>query len=218
MSDTSTPANASNENEEKQAPTLAEVFRKLNTEKLIEFLCGEEDLQLDENDLKIFRDEKITSRDSLRGQGEKNEVFSSYRSLKEVLGNMIWNPESIDAIPLFKPPISEIRDDDVYFEECITEINKRLRNYGTLYPDSLKAMRNEYVVAILHTALHIVRDDTKREFSMRPQQEIIDEESSGRVDYAIKGIGYRFSLTYLHDIGTFNPVMHCASVNMEILE
>ncbi|CAG8574363.1 11104_t:CDS:2 [Paraglomus brasilianum] len=47
-------------------------------------------------------------------------------------------------------------------------------------------MRNEYVVAILHTALHIVGDSTEKEFSMRPQQEIIGEESSGRVDYAIK--------------------------------
>src|SRR6185369_17466599 len=95
--------------------------------------------------------------------------------------------EGIDAIPLFKPPPTcEIQDDDVYFKECITEINKRLRDYGTLYPDSLEAMRNEYVVAILHTALHIVRDSTEKEFSMRPQQEIIGEESSGRVDYAIK--------------------------------
>ena len=44
MSATSTPASSShNETDEKQAS--AEVFRKLNTEKLIEFLRGEEDLQ-----------------------------------------------------------------------------------------------------------------------------------------------------------------------------
>ncbi len=50
MSPTSTPASASNNaTEEKQALTLAEVVRKLDTQNLIEFLRGEEDLQL--NDL-----------------------------------------------------------------------------------------------------------------------------------------------------------------------
>ncbi|CAG8763120.1 6895_t:CDS:2, partial [Ambispora leptoticha] len=101
------------------------------------------------------------------------------------------------AIPLFSPPIPHsIQDDDVYFEECITEINKRLRDYGTLYPDSLEAMRNEYVVAILHTALHIFRDETKKEFSMRLQQEIIGEESSGRVDYAIKASESAYTIEF----------------------
>ena len=51
----STPAPASNNaTEEKQDPTLAEVVRKLDTENLIEFLRGEEDLQLDEDDFKII--------------------------------------------------------------------------------------------------------------------------------------------------------------------
>ncbi|CAG8601323.1 16836_t:CDS:2, partial [Acaulospora colombiana] len=173
MSDTSTPATTSNEIEEKQAPTLAEG----------------KDLQFDEDDHKILHDEKITNRDflsrlrknfiAMEVKEKKMRSFSSYRSLKEMLENMVWNPEGIDIIPLFELLISEIQDDDVYFEECITEINKRLRDYGTLYPDSLEAMHNDYVVAILHTALHIVRDDTKREFSMRPQQEIISEEISG---------------------------------------
>src|SRR6185312_6848120 len=51
----STPAPASNNaTEEKQDPTLAEVVRKLDTENLIEFLSGEEDLKLDEDDFKII--------------------------------------------------------------------------------------------------------------------------------------------------------------------
>ena len=53
--------------------------------------------------------------------------------------------EGIEAIPLFTPTAYETRGDDKYFEECIAEINKRLRDYGTLRPDSLEAMRNEYV-------------------------------------------------------------------------
>ena len=50
-------------------------------------------------------------------------------------------------------------------------------------------MRNEYVSTILHTAILITRNLTgKRSFSMRPEYEIIGEESSGRVNYAIKKI------------------------------
>jgi len=39
---------------------------------------------------------------------------------------------------------------------------------------------------IVHTALRIAEDITKKKFSMRPEYEIIGDESSGRVDYAIK--------------------------------
>jgi hypothetical protein len=68
------------------------------------------------------------------------------------------------------------------------EILGRLRSYGTLQPDSLEAMRNEYVVALLHASIHIVMDITDKELSMRPQYGIVGEESRGRVDYAIKVI------------------------------
>ncbi|CAG8585338.1 13150_t:CDS:1, partial [Acaulospora colombiana] len=182
-----------------------------DTETLILHL-QEQGLKLDDEDFAIIRQRKIDGQVFLDMTEEKfmsaglemgpamklaKEVknlksapkrsFSSYHSLKEVLAKYGMESEGIDAIPLFSPPIPHsIQDDDVYFEEFITEINKRLRDYGTLYPDSLEAMRNEYVVAILHTALHIVRGETKKEFTMRPRQEIIGEESSGRVDYAIK--------------------------------
>ncbi|PKY53638.1 hypothetical protein RhiirA4_547749 [Rhizophagus irregularis] len=62
----------------------------------------------------------------------------------------------------------------------------RLKNYGTLVVDSLEAMRNEYVVAILHTAINITRDSTGEELSMRLEYEVIGDESTGRVDFAIK--------------------------------
>ncbi|CAG8829711.1 2773_t:CDS:2, partial [Gigaspora rosea] len=80
----------------------------------------------------------------------------------------------------------EIQDSDKHFAHCMAEIMVRLKNYGSLAVDSLEAMRNEYVVAILHTALNIARDDTQKKFSMRPQYEIVGNESTGRVDYAIK--------------------------------
>ncbi|CAG8553632.1 2825_t:CDS:2, partial [Ambispora leptoticha] len=97
--------------------------------------------------------------------------------LKEVLVKYDIESKGIDAIPLFSSLIPHsIQDDDVYFEEYITEINKRLRDYDILYLDSLKAMHNKYIVTILY----IIRNETKKEFNIRPQQEIIGEESSGR--------------------------------------
>ncbi len=61
----STPASPSNNvMKEKPDTTLAEVVRKLNTEKLIKFLRGEEDLQLDENDFKILPGENHWPRKS----------------------------------------------------------------------------------------------------------------------------------------------------------
>ncbi|PKK57600.1 hypothetical protein RhiirC2_721118, partial [Rhizophagus irregularis] len=62
-----------------------------------------------------------------------------------------------------------------------------MKHYGSLVVDSLESMRNKYVSTILHTytALHIAEDESSKEFSMRPEFEIIGEESSGRVDYAI---------------------------------
>jgi hypothetical protein len=44
----------------------------------------------------------------------------------------------------------------------------------------------KYVSTIFHTAIHITRNLTGKSFSMKPEYEIIGNESSGRVDYAIK--------------------------------
>ena len=85
----------------------------------------------------------------------------------------------------------------------------RMKHYGSLVVDSLESMRNEYVSTILHTALHIAEDETSKEFSMRPEFEIIGEESSGRVDYAITvcdffGIFHSYDFRgYTNDIPAF---------------
>ena len=76
--------------------------------------------------------------------------------------------------------------DNKHLELCMADIKLRLKSYGTLVMTSLESMRNEYVSTILHTALRIAEDITKKKFSMRPEYEIIGDESSGRVDYAIK--------------------------------
>ena len=97
-----------------------------------------------------------------------------------------------DTIPLFSLQTHEIKESDKHFEHCMAEILVRLKNYGSLVVDSLEAMRNEYVVAILHTAINITRDSTGEELSMRPEYEVIGDESAGRVDFAIKVLGQFF--------------------------
>ena len=46
---------------------------------------------------------------------------------------------------------------------------------GTIV-DSNKAIRCEYISAILHACIHIVREVTGKEISLNPQFEIVGEE------------------------------------------
>lgn len=60
---------------------------------------------------------------------------------------------------------------------------------GTMLADSNEAMRCEYISAILHASLYIVkRIITNKELTLAPQLEIVGEESTGRVDYTIKAL------------------------------
>ncbi|CAG8800510.1 1315_t:CDS:2, partial [Gigaspora margarita] len=212
MSEMSSPtSNSTTVTEEKDPPTLACVVKRWKTKELIDFLRKEEDLDLSETAIKILEKEEINGRDFLKITKEelrsyempggpasrladfakdlskrKLRAYSSYKSLKEVLRKYKLDSDGIEIIPLFKLVTCEIQDSDKHLAHCMAEIMIRLKNYGSLVVDSLEAMRNEYVVAILHTALNIARDDTQKEFSMRPQYEIVGNESTGRVDYAIK--------------------------------
>ena len=98
-----------------------------DTETLIDFL-KEQNLKLDDDDLGILRNEKITglsfldmTEEKLRSYGFKGgpatrlakeaktlkekpkRAFSSYRSLSEVLAKYDINSDSITSIPQFKP-------------------------------------------------------------------------------------------------------------------
>ncbi|CAJ0840096.1 10410_t:CDS:2 [Entrophospora sp. SA101] len=156
-------------------------------EELIKFLHKQEDLKLDNDDLEIIRNEKITGHDFLQFTEEKlciygmkggpasrladfvKEVkekklkpYSSYRTLKnlhEVLKKHGIDSKNIADIPQFKPVV-----------------------------DNNEAMRCEYISSILHSAIHIVKSITKRKITISPQFEVIGEENTGHVDYAIKKI------------------------------
>ncbi|GES88290.1 hypothetical protein GLOIN_2v1587390 [Rhizophagus clarus] len=174
-----TPASTSTTVAGNETVSLADEIKKYKTEALIEYLQKEEDLGLEEEDFEIIRKQRVNGRDFLKITEEKLEKW-------EVLARYGIGSDGTDTIPLFSLQTHEIQDSDEHFKQCMAEILVRLKNYGTLVVDSLEAMRNEYVVAILHSAINITRDATGKELSMRPEYEVIGDESTGRVDYAIK--------------------------------
>ena len=173
MSETSTPytpASTSTTVAGNETVSLADEIKKYDTAKLIEYLQGQEDLGLSESALKILENEEIRGSNFLdmteqkfRDCGlkigpavtlakfakdckeKKLRSFSSYLSLSEVLAEYGYDSDGIDSISLFSPPTFEIRNDNEILKRCMEEILGRLRSYGTLQPDSLEAMRNEYI-------------------------------------------------------------------------
>jgi len=122
-----------------------------------------------------------------RCKEKKLKPFSSYLSLDEVLKKYNIDSEGLDSIPLFTLQVHKINENNKVFKRCMEEILGRLRTYKSLQADSLEAMRSEYVVAILHAAIHIVMNVTnKSKLTMRPQYRLVGEESKGQVDFAIK--------------------------------
>ena len=131
MSETSTPytpASTSTTVAGNETVSLADEIKKYKTKELIDFLCKEEDLGLDDDDLEIIRKQKIMGRDFLKTSKEeferygmlggpakrlaefakeckekKKRSFSSYRSLKEVLAKYGIKSSSITSIPQFEP-------------------------------------------------------------------------------------------------------------------
>ncbi|CAG8738919.1 16948_t:CDS:2, partial [Gigaspora rosea] len=138
------------------SPTLAHVVKRWKMKELIDFLRKEEDLDLSETAIKILKKEEINGCDFLK---ITKEELRSY------------------GIP--GGPTSRLSD-------FAKELSKRKlrKNYGSLVVDSLEAMRNEYVIAILHTVLNIARDNTQKKFSMRPYPGEISQGS--KLPYTIE--------------------------------
>ncbi|CAG8516720.1 385_t:CDS:2 [Dentiscutata erythropus] len=216
--------------EEKNVPTLAEVVRNYKTKELIDFLHKEKDLVLDDDDLKIIKKEKITgyaflktTKEELQSYGMsggpasdladfvkelgkcKLKAFSSYKSLREVLKKY-----DIDGNETY-----QLKDEDDELEQCIREIKCRLGNMGTILADSNEAMCCEYISAILHALLYIVKRITNKELTLASQLEVVGEESTGRVDYAIKALEELICITEgkLHQVvmGFAQNLIQCES-------
>ncbi|RIA86461.1 hypothetical protein C1645_829226 [Glomus cerebriforme] len=146
---------------------------------------------------------------------KKKRAFSTYRSLKEVLTKYGIDGNGIGTIRQFLPPTYKLEDDDEELVQCIKEIKRRLGNMGSILADSNEAIRCEYISAILHASLYIVKRITDKELTLAPQLEIIGEESTGWVDYAIKALEELLCITEgkLHQVvmGFAQNLIQCES-------
>ena len=95
--------------------------------------------------------------------------------------------EDITRIPPFEPEPVEIDDEDEELEQCITEIKRRMGIIGSATVRN-EAVRCEYISPILYASIYIAKRITKKGITMDPQFEVVGEEASGRVDYAIKKV------------------------------
>ncbi len=76
-------------------------------------------------------------------------------------------------------------------------------------------MRCEYISAILHASLYIVKRITEKELTLAPQLEVVGEENTGQVDYAIKVLKELICITEgkLHQVvmGFAQNLIQCKS-------
>lgn len=86
---------------------------------------------------------------------------------------------------------------------------------GSVVADSNEAMRCEYILVILHASLHIVKRITNQNLFLELQFEVIGEESTGHVDYAIKALEELICITegksYQVNIGFAQNLIQCES-------
>ncbi|CAB4420347.1 unnamed protein product [Rhizophagus irregularis] len=131
---------------------------------------------------------KVTGQDFLDMTEEMLLAPPIFQSLKEMLKKYDIIGNGIGTIRQFPPKTYPLEDEDEELQQCIKEIKRRLGNMGTMLADSNEAMRCEYISAILHASLYIVKRITEKELTLAPQLEVVGEESTDRVDYAIKAL------------------------------
>ncbi|GBC44437.2 hypothetical protein GLOIN_2v1725482 [Rhizophagus irregularis DAOM 181602=DAOM 197198] len=178
MSETSTPYTPASTITfgNNETVSLADEIKKYDTAKLIEYL-REQNLNLVKDDFDIIENERVGGQDFFDLTQEELERHGMKLGPAKRLVN-----GDITRIPQFIPPIHTINESAPEFKLCIDDILRRIKNMGPVV-DSNEAMRCEYISTILHTAVSILGD-----LVITPQANIIGEENTGRVDYAIKKI------------------------------
>ncbi len=85
------------------------------------------------------------------------------------------------------PAVFEEISDDKAFEHCIEDIILKLSNVETM-TDANEATHCEFISAILHASIAIAKKLTSQDIFIVLQKDISGEDSTGRVDYAIKSL------------------------------
>ncbi len=154
---------------------LVDEIKKYDTVKLIEFLQGQENLEL--NFAKECKDKKLRS-------------FSSYKTkkeLSEVLRKYGINSNEITKILPFESEPVEIDDEDEELEQCITEIKCRMGIIGSATGRN-EAVHCKYIFLILYASIYIVKRITKKGITIDLQFEVVGKEASDQVNYVIKKV------------------------------
>ncbi|CAG8591167.1 10047_t:CDS:2 [Ambispora gerdemannii] len=112
MTTASTPISTSTSETEEQISTLADVVKKYKTNELIEFLRRQEDLELDDDDLKIICKRKITGH--AFSQYDQKRVYGSWVVLLGSLGMVERiTGKALVLEPQFDHSISKVRSKKV---------------------------------------------------------------------------------------------------------
>ncbi|RGB27635.1 hypothetical protein C1646_768834 [Rhizophagus diaphanus] len=179
MSEASTPISSATATGN-ESFTLADKIKKYKTHGRF---AKEEDLELDDDNLKIICKEKCRKR--------KKCSFSSYKTLKdlkEVLAKYGIDGNGIGAIHQFPPKTYTLENNDEKLIQYIKEIKRRLENMRTLLADSNEAMRYEYISAILYASLYIVKKIIEKKITLAFQLEVVSEKNTGHIDYVVKAL------------------------------
>ncbi|RHZ49952.1 hypothetical protein Glove_508g87 [Diversispora epigaea] len=168
---------------------MGDVIKDYNTEELIDYL-QRRNLKLDD-DFAILRKQKIDAKFVEELNEQKLRAFSSYKTieeLKEVLRKYKVNGGKITCINQFNPVFKEINDDNKALKQCMKEIILRLSNLETMQDSTNEATRCVFITSILNVSIAITRKLTNEEkIYIAYQDDVSGEDTSGRVDYSIKG-------------------------------
>ena len=121
---------------------------------------------------------------------KKLRSFSSYKTkkeLSEMLRKYKIDSNKITKILPFEPEPVKIDDEDEELKQCITEIKCRMGIIGSATGRN-EAVRCEYISLILYASIYIAKRITKKGITIDLQFEVVGEEASGQVDYAIKKV------------------------------
>ncbi|RHZ44027.1 hypothetical protein Glove_772g21 [Diversispora epigaea] len=183
--------------------TMGDVIKDYDTEELIDYL-DRNNLKLIKADFDIFRRERITGHDFLK---TTKEEFCSYglkagpakrladfvEGLNETKLQCFSSYNSLDKLKtlLRKYKVNvyeEIGDDDKTLKRCMKEIILRLSNLETIQDSTNEATRCVFITSILNASIAITRKLTNNEkIYIAYQDDVSGEDSSGCVDYSIKG-------------------------------
>ncbi|PKK78409.1 hypothetical protein RhiirC2_770219 [Rhizophagus irregularis] len=173
---------------------LAEEIKTYKTTELISFLQLQ-NFELVEEDLEIIRKQRVNGR-------------TFFKITKDELERHGMKLGPATTLVEFAKEYKELK-------QCIRELKRRLRNMGSVVADSNEAMRCEYISVILHASLHIVKRVTKKDLILEPHFEVIGEESTSHVDYAIKALEELICITegksYQVNISFAQNLIQCES-------